>query len=511
MKKPQLHTEDKSLKMTFQSRTFRVGGYSVAAAAIVLAIVIVINVFVSALPSSWTQLDATSSQLFSISEQTENILAGLEDDVTIYWIVRSGSEDDYVETLLDRYSSMSSKVSVVKKDPDVYPTFLTAYGESGDPTDNSLLVVSGDNYRYIDNGDIYYYYYTDSYDVDLAFDGESVLTSAISYVTSEDTPKLYTLTGHGESTLSDDFSSAVSKENIQVEELSLLTLESVPEDADAVLIYAPTSDISEDEQEKLLAYLQSGGNMILITQPLDDGELTNLEALMAEYGVTASEGIVVEGDSSHYAYYSATGQALPYFLFPEISSHTITDPLIDSGYYVLLPYAQGLTVSDELPDTVSVTELLTTTSSAYSKVAGYSMTTTEKEDGDIDGPFALAVAITEKEDGDIDGPFALAVAITDTIDDETESNILWVSSAGLLDDSANSSVSGGNQDLFLNALNWMCEQEDSISIHAKSLGFDEKLVMSASAGNLLCVLAIGVIPAAYLVIGIVIWVRRRHR
>ncbi len=159
---------------------------------------------------------------------------------------------------------------------------------------------------------------------------------------------------------------------------------------------------------------------------------------------------------------------------------------------MLLPLAQGLTVSDELPDSVSVTELLTTTSSAYSKVAGYSMTTTEKEDGDIDGPFALAVAIT------------------DTIDDETESNILWVSSAYLLDDSANSSVSGGNQDLFLNALNWMCEQEDSISIHAKSLS-TEYLTMSASAGNLLCVLAIGVIPAAYLAIGIVIWFRRRHR
>ncbi len=489
MKKPQLHTEGKSLKMTFQSRTFRVGGYSVAAAAIVLAIVIVINVFVSALPSSWTQLDATSSQLFSISEQTENILAGLEDDVTIYWIVRSGSEDDYVETLLDRYSSMSSKVSVVKKDPDVYPTFLTAYGESDDPTDNSLLVVSGDNYRYIDNGDIYvydytYYYYTGSYDVD--FDGESVLTSAISYVSSGDMPKLYTLTGHGESTLSDDFSSAVSKENIEVEELSLLTLESVPEDADAVLIYAPTSDISEDEQEKLLTYLQSGGNMILITQPLDDEELTNLEALMAEYGVTASEGVVLEGNSSYYAW------GYPYYLLPEISSHTITDPLIDDNYYVLLPLAQGLTVSDELPDSVSVTELLTTTSSAYSKIAGYSMTTTEKEDGDIDGPFALAVAIT------------------DTIDDETESNILWVSSAYLLDDSANSSVSGGNQDLFLNALNWMCEQEDSISIHAKSLS-TEYLTMSASAGNLLCILAIGVIPAVYLAIGIVIWIRRRHR
>ncbi|MCD8375809.1 MAG: GldG family protein [Oscillospiraceae bacterium] len=489
MKKPQFHTNGRSLKTTFQSRTFRVGGYSVAAAAIVLAIAIVINVLVGALPASWTQLDATSSQLFTISEQTENTLAGLEEDVTIYWIVRSGSEDDYVESLLNRYASMSSHVSVEKKDPDVYPTFLTAYGQTDEAEDNSLLVVLGDNYRYIDYYSIYvydytYYYYTGSYDVE--FDGESVLTSAISYVSSGVTPKLYTLTGHGESSLSDDFSSAVSKENIEVEELSLLTEGSVPEDADALLVYAPTTDISEEEKDALLEYLQAGGNLILITQPLDDEELTNLEALMAEYGVTASEGIVLEGNSSYYAW------GYPYYLLPEISSHTVTDPLIDSGYYVLLPLAQGLSVSDELPDGVSVTELLTTTDAAYSKIAGYAMTTTEKEDGDIDGPFALAVAIT------------------DTIDDDTESNILWVSSAYLLDDSANSSVSGGNQDLFLNALNWMCEQEDSISIHAKSLS-TEYLTMSDSAGTMLCVLAIGLIPAVYLAIGIVIWVRRRHR
>lgn len=492
MKKPNFSVGGKeSLKATFQSRTFRVGGYSVVAAAIVLAIAIVVNVFVGALPTSWTQLDATSSQLFTISEQTEKVLAGLEDEVTIYWIVRSGNEDDYLETLLERYSSLSSQVSVQKKDPDVYPTFLQAYGETDSPNNNSLLVVSGDYYRYVDYYDIYAYSYdyytyytTGAYDVE--FDGESALTSAISYVSSGYMPKVYTLTGHGESSLSETFSAAVEDENIQVEELSLLTVETVPEDADVILIDAPTSDISETEAELLLEYLQGGGNLILITQPLEDVRLTNLEALMAEYGVTAEEGIVIESDSNYYAW------GYPYSLLPELSSHTITDPLIDGGYYVLLPLAQGLTVSDELSDTVSVTQLLTTTDTSFSKTAGYSLTTYEKEDGDIDGPFALAVAIT------------------DTIDDDTTSNILWVSSAYLLDDTINSKVSGGNQDLFLNALNWMCQQEDSISIHAKSLD-TEYLTMSAGTGTFLSVLTIGVIPLAYLAIGICIWVRRRHR
>ncbi|HPF87210.1 MAG TPA: Gldg family protein, partial [Candidatus Limiplasma sp.] len=323
---------------------------------------------------------------------------------------------------------------------------------------------------------------------DVSFAGESALTSAISYVTSTDLPKVYTLQGHGESELSDTFSTAIEKENIDVETLSLLTLEAVPEDADCVIIYAPTSDISSDEKDQLLAYLQGGGTMLLITDPPQDEttDFTNLDLLMAEYGVTAVDGIVLEGDSNYYAW------SAPHYLLPEIESHDITDPLIDGNYYVLLPIAQGLTVADELRDNVSVTKLLTTSDSSFSKLAGYSMESYEKEDGDIDGPFALGVAITE------------------SLSDDLETKIVWFSSAALLDDSTNTQVSGGNLDLFVNALDWMCEQEDSISIRAKSLD-TEYLTVSSSAASLLSVLIVALIPLGYLAIGIVTTVRRKRK
>ncbi len=102
---------------------------------------------------------------------------------------------------------------------------------------------------------------------DVSFAGENALTSAISYVTSDDLPKLYLLEGHGESALSDTFSTAVEQENLMMDTLSLLTLEAVPEDADCVMIYAPTSDISADEKDRLLSYLQGGGTLMLITDP----------------------------------------------------------------------------------------------------------------------------------------------------------------------------------------------------------------------------------------------------
>jgi ABC-2 type transport system permease protein len=204
---------------------------------------------------------------------------------------------------------------------------------------------------------------------------------------------------------------------------------------------------------------------------------------MAGYGVTAVDGVVVEGDQNNYAW------GAPYYLLPNIESHTITEPLVSGGYYVLLPIAQGLSVSDELPDGVTVDALLTTSDSAYSKIAGYNISTYEKEEDDIDGAFALGVAIT---------------------DSNSDSRIVWISSGGIVDDQTNSQVSGGNQDMFLNAISWMTEQEDSISIHAKTLS-TEYLTISSSQASLLVTVMLVVLPVGCLAIGFVIWFKRRRR
>lgn len=472
----------------FKTRAFRVGGYSVAATVIVIAIAVAVNLFANALPANLTQFDTTAGQIFTVSEQTEKLLGGLEDEVTIYWVVRSGYEENYIGTLLDQYKALSNQIRVVKKDPDVNPGFVKQYTDSF--TENSLIVESGEKSRYVDYGDIFvmdyeaYYYYGEQ---NWSFCGENELTSAIDYVISENLPKVYILTGHGEASLPTTFATAVEKANIETEEMSLLTAESVPDDADALLIYAPQRDISGDEKTKIEEYLGNSGKLILISDPPQNGALTNLEAVMAHYGITACDGIVVEGDQNYYIW------GTPYYLLPKLNSHTVTSPLITEGYSVLLPIAQGLTVSEELPDAITVSKLLTTSDSAFSKAAGYNLNTYEKEEGDQDGPFALAVAASEM------------------LDDGIYSDVVWVSSASLLDEQTNEMVSGGNQDFFLNILSYLCDPEASdVSIHAKSLT-TEYLTMDSGTVSLLTVLIIGVLPAVYLAVGIYIWFRRKRR
>ena len=130
------------------------GSYSLVLTGIVLAILITVNVLASVLPSTWTQLDISSAKLYSITSNTKAVVNALEKDVTIYWMVQSDKEDDIIENLLAKYESLSEHIEVVKKNPDVYPTFAQQY-TSETVLNNSLIVECGDSSRYISYEDIY--------------------------------------------------------------------------------------------------------------------------------------------------------------------------------------------------------------------------------------------------------------------------------------------------------------------------------------------------------------------
>lgn len=485
-KKGQLRINKQFIKSLFTSKTFRVGGYSIAASIMVIAIAVAINLLIGEIPAEYTKLDMTENQLFSISEQTEQILAALEKKVDIYLIAQSGSEDTTLTQLLERYESISPNLNVIKKDPVVYPNFARQY-TSEKIYNNSLIVVCGDKSQYISYTDIFVtdysnYYYDNSYTTD--FDGESRLTSAIDYVTNDNLPKLYALKGHGEQSVSTSIKNSIAKENIQLEDLKLLAEEAVPEDASALFIFGPSADISVDEKDKILSYLKSGGSMIMITD-YSDTDMPNLAAIMQDYGVKPVNELVLEGDSSYCV------RGYNYYLLPQINSHAITSPLKESGYYVLMPLAHGIVETENHRDTLSITKLLSTSDKAFSKTDGYNMTTMQKKEGDTDGPFALGVAITE--------------AVSDK-----ETQIVWFSTSKLLDDSTNQMVSGGNLDLFLNSISWMCERENNISIHSKSLTA-ENLVVPSTASSRWSLVFVVLIPLAFLSTGVYVWIIRKRR
>lgn len=451
------------------------GSYSLAVTAVVLAILIVVNIFASTLPSSITKLDISSSKLYSITSNTKAVVNNLQQDVTIYWIVQADMEDSIIENLLSKYESLSDHIEVVKKNPDVFPTFTQSYTDETVPN-NSLIVESGERYRYISVNDIYLsedaysYYATD-------FDGEGAITSAIDYVVTEDLPQLYVLQGHGEADLPATFADAIEKENIETVALSLLAVDEIPEDADTLLIYAPQSDITTEEADMLTDYADNGGKLLVMAGPVEGAELTNLHSVLNHYGVTVTEGIVVENDRNYYAF------GYPYVLMPDMASHAITDPLIEDRYYPIFPIAQGLDVSGA---TAEVTELLGTSSFSFSKVAGFELDTYEYEDGDIEGPFTLGVSIAT----------------------ENEGQIVWFSASDFLGDMYNAYSSGANVDLAMNAMSALMGEREAIAIRSKSLNYNY-LTINESTASTLKFLMIGVFPLMYLAMGIFVIISKR--
>lgn len=459
---------------------FKGGAYSIAITAIVLALLIVINILVTALPTTLTKYDISATKLYSVTSNTKAVVNALEEDVTIYWIVQADAEDAIIENLLSKYESLSEHITVVKRNPDVYPTFAEQYTDET-VTNNSLVVECGSRSRYISYDDIYLYEMDmTSYSYNTSFDGEGAITSAIDYVVSEELPQIYLLEGHGEAELPATFSDQLEKENIELQNLSLLTADVIPDDADCLIIYAPDSDISNEELEMLADYVETGGKLLVMAGPVEGDSLENLYSLLDDYGVEVVEGIVVEGDREHYAFQA------PFALMPEMNSSEITDPLIEERYYPILPIAQGLDITKTI-SYITTTELLTTSEASFSKIAGYEMTSYEKEEGDIDGPFALAVSLVRDNGG----------------------QIVWFSSDSFLDETYNAYSSGANVNLVMNAVSDMIGESDAMAIRSKSLNYNY-LTISDSTAALLKVIMIGICPLLYLAIGIGVVLRRRR-
>ena len=472
-------------KMPLNKKYLRNGSYSTLLIVIFVAIVVVINMIVGKLPSKYTQIDISDQQLYSIGDETKKVLNNLDKDVTIYQIAQSGSEDETISNLLQKYADESKHVKVELKDPVVSPKFVSEY-TSDQVSSNSLIVVCGDRNKVVNYNDMYEStmdYNTYNYQT-TGFDGEGQITSAIAYVTTENLPVLYTLEGHGEKELDSTIKEDIEKANMEIKTLNLISEGSVPDDAACLLIDSPSSDISEDEKTALLDYLENGGKAMVFSD-YTESTLTNFAAVLENYGVKADDGIVFEGDNQHY------GMQMPYYLLPTVNSTDASSETASSGYYIIMPYAQGIQKLDDVRDTVTVEDILTTSDSAYSKTNLQSET-------------------LEKEDGDVEGPFALGVSIKEDVGDGKKTQIIYYSSSYIMDSQMNQLVSGGNEKLVTESLNSMVSTEETttVSIPSKSLEVSY-LTISDYDASFWKICTIGLIPGIFLVAGFVIWFKRR--
>jgi ABC-2 type transport system permease protein len=463
------------------------GAYSSVSIIVAVAITVVINLIAGKLPSKYTSIDVTSNQLYSITDQTKQLVKSLDTDVTIYVLAAEDNADSVLAQTLDRYTDLSDKIHVEYVNPLINPKFASNY-TSDSISQNSVIVETDKRYKVINYSDMYeieYSYSGYSYTQNVTgYDGEGQITSAISYCTSDDMPKIYIIAGHSELSLDSGFTTAIEKENIDYETISLMDYDAVPEDAECLIIHAPETDFSEDDANKVIDYLNKGGKAIITAEYIGT-ELPNFESIVAAFGMTIESGCIVDNNQGNY-YQS------PIYLLPNIEYADETSGLTGTYTHMMAPYAEAVTIPDYEVEGMEYTPLLTTSSDSLLK--------------SVEGQ----VLSTEKEEGDLEGPFNIGVKAEKTIDDDTTAVLYVFTSARLFTDTFDSYVSGNNKQLFSNIMGTVANHEVSVSIPVKSYELDW-LTVTQRDTSIFRTIFMFVVPFVLVVVGIVIWVRRRKQ
>lgn len=495
-----------NIKNIFHTTGTRRGAYSVGLTVLVIAVVIVFNLVVGQIPEAFRNIDVSSTKIYDISDTTTDLLEGLDKDVDMKVLAVKDETDERITTFLSKYAALSDRIHVEWIDPVLHPSALTDY----DTAENTIVISCGDTGKtttvsfndilVMDEYSYYYYYGTASY---TEFDGEGQLTSAVNYVTNDVERTVYQTTGHGEGTLSATVTDLMEKNSYTLSELNLLMTTSIPEDCDLLLMYAPVSDLSEDEAQMLTDYLGAGGKLMILLGDTSSADLPNLAGILKTYGIQAADGYIADPARCY--------QNNPYYIFPELSVYgDMADGI--TSQMVLLTNTHGMTLTDPERDTITVTSFMSSSDQSYAVT----------EDAQRQGSYVLGASAaeaistedTEASESGTDETNASDTDAEDTdssLEDSTEtleSRLTVISAASLIDQSITDTFPQlENTKLFMNAVTANFDGVQNLSIEAKSLGVEYNTVQHAGLFSLLMIFGI---PAVVLIGGFVVWFRRRR-
>lgn len=460
------------------------GGYSAGAILLVIGIAVLINMIAGKMPENILHLDVSDNRIYEITDTSRELLENLDQKVTFTVFAEKASVDDRILTFLERYTALSDQISVKWVDPVLHPSELTENNVEADTilvscekTEKSTAIPFTD----ILVTDEYSYYTTGSTAAS-EFDGEGQFTSAVNYVTSESQKKIYYTTGHGESAFSASVTDLLEKNNMEEEEINLLMTGQIPEDCDLLFLYAPTTDISEDEAALLKEYLASGGSVYLMLSSEGGEDTPNLDGLMQDYGMTREEGYIADMSRNYQGNY--------YYIFPEISAY---DEMAEglSSNMVLLTNSRGMTLTDPESDTITVSSFMDTSEQ------GYAVT----QDSQTEGTYSLgAVAVQTRSAEDTEEEEVGE-------EDLKEGRFTVVAADSLINAQITDAFSTlENLDLFSNMISANFEDVQNVAIEPKSLEVTYNTMQHA---GILSIALIIFLPLVILVFGLARWWKRR--
>ncbi len=457
----------------FSRRSARYGINTGVLILVVLGILVVVELFSK--ERLHVQWDTTKNRRYSLAPQTKKVLEGLKEPIKIYAFYQEADPSRVsAEDLLNLYKTASGKkIEWEFVDPDRYPMKAQHYKVN---TYNSLVLEKGERFEKV--------YLAE----------EEKITNALIKLTRDKKKVVYFLQGHGEhgldSVQKDGYSEAkkaMENENYEVKPLLLAREARVPEDASVVIVAGPQKELQEQEWEALKSYVEEGGKLMMLLDPQGAPGATDF---LSNYGIVLDNDIIVDRASRLLG-----GD----YLVPpivEYEPHSITRDFRQSPYLVYLPMARSVKVAEKTSERVTAEVLARTGPGSWG----------EK---DIE---RLRRGEAELNPEDIHGPVPVAaVATIRTKDFNKNGRILVIGDSDFVSNGAIDPNRSGNQDFFLNGLNWLAEEEELVSIRPKSAP-SRPVMLKPGQWTMIFIIVVVAFPIAILGTGVAVaWSRRRKK
>jgi gliding motility-associatede transport system auxiliary component len=466
----------------FSGRQARYGTLAAASVVIVLGILAAINYLAERHNKRW---DLTAASQYTLSEQTKKVLQGLTKPVRVTVFARTEDFDRF-KTRLDDYQYLSKQLQVEYIDPEKRPSQAERLKENALGT--IVLEYDGRVQR-------------------VTSDAEQDLTNGLIKVVQGQQPKVYFVQGHGERDIAGSdqagyggIAEELKGDNFLTEPLVLLQQE-VPTDAAVVVIAGPKSDLLEPEVTKLKTHLAKGGKLLVLIDPPQNADappLANLIGLLKDWSVEVGNNAVLDPMSQLRGAQADVPVAAQY------PYHQITNTFRLLTAY---PYARSVKPIEGAPNGRTATSFVMTGRNSWAESDLKRLTTKGEaepqfDQGDVQGPVSLAVAVSAPVEGatppPADGP--------DANTNKPETRLVVVGDS----DFASNSVAGmgGNRDMFLNIVNWLAQQENLISVRPRNAE-DRRITLTAGQDRMIFWFTMLILPGLIFLAGIQTWWRRR--
>ncbi len=434
---------------------------------LVLLIIVAANVLFIKLQLRY---DLTQGKIYSLSEQTIDVLKNLKDDIYVKAFATDGPQSSSIEDKLKMYRFHSKHFKYEIIDPNKNPGLARKY-------------------NIVEDGTIVFEYKGKEEKITLATEEE--ITNAIIKITREKSKEICFLKGHGEADPENSdkqgasmIKEALKKIGYKTKRISIAEEGKIDDSCNILVVAAPKTELFDKEIEIIDKFIKEGKSVLFLFEP---GSSPKLAKLIEKYGIKVDDDVIVDPISR-----VLSGDPLVPII-QEYSFHEITK---NFNIAAVFPFSRSVSKLKPEPENCIVTEVAKTSKAAWGEV-------------DFDKEIATK-KITFNKDRDKPGPLSVLTVSEFTIKKgKNKEKTARIAVFGDSDFMRNSFIgTSGNENLALNTFNWLSQEEDLISITPKS-SKSSLLMMTPSQGKLVFFVSIVLLPLFFFILAFIVWIRRR--